>query len=73
MPPAPFPSASSVLTSAMMVGTQEPRLLWAGSGTLGQRAFFLLEKGAGEAWGRHALPPFHPFSHPLPAAEGMAP
>lgn len=33
-----------------MVGTQEPRLLRAGSGTLGQREYFLLEKRAGEGW-----------------------
>lgn len=55
-----------------MVGTQEPRLLWAGSGTLGQRGFFLQEKGAGESWVRHAFLSFHPFSHLLPAAKRMA-
>lgn len=55
-----------------MVGTQEPRLLWAGSGTLGQRAFFLLQKGTGEGRVRRALASFHPFSHPFLAAEGIA-
>lgn len=54
----------------MMVGTQEPRLLWAGSGTLGHRGFFLLQKKASEGWVSHALPSFHSFSHPVPAAEG---
>lgn len=54
-PPAPFPSPSGVLTSTMMLGTQEPRLLWAGSGTLGQRGFFLLQKRTGEGQVRLAL------------------
>lgn len=46
--PSPISFSLWTLTSAMMLGIQEPRLLWAGSGILGQRGFFLLEKRVGE-------------------------
>lgn len=49
-----------LITSVMMVGTQELRLLWAGSGTFGQKKFFLLEKRASEVWVRCALSAYHP-------------
>lgn len=48
-----------MITSVMTVGTQELRLLWAGSGTFGQKKFFLLEKGASEVWVKCAPPACH--------------
>lgn len=51
-----------MITSVMTVGTQDLRLLWAGSGTFGQKKFFLLEKGASEVWVKCAPPPSLSFS-----------
>lgn len=39
-----------MITSVMLVGNQELRLLWAGSGTSDQKKVFLLQKETSEVW-----------------------